>query len=348
MSASIVARDDAVRVLVAPDSFKGTMSARVVAEALAAGVRQAGGHPVVCPVADGGEGTLAVLEPSIGGKRVNVTATAPDSRRVPAWFLLSADGTTAVVETATASGLHLVDPGTVDSYAATSAGTGELLAAAAAAGATTILLGVGGSGCSDGGLGALGAIDDAGGLGAARVIVLCDVTTSYEDAARVYGPQKGADPDTVARLTDRLNETAARLPRDPRGIARTGAAGGLSGALWARHDADLVSGIDRVLEEVGFHRLLGDADLVLTGEGRLDAQTSEGKVVAGVVRWAGHAHVPVHAVVGRNDAPADLLSALGLAGATEAGTPDTLRDVAATLTRHATRTSPDPRTTSRK
>ncbi|MFC0221163.1 glycerate kinase [Nocardioides zeicaulis] len=335
-------------MLVAPDSFKGTMSAIVVAEALADGVRQAGGLPVVCPVADGGEGTLAVLEPVIGGTRVHITATAPDSRRVPAWFLLSADGSTAVVETATASGLHLVDPETVDAFAATSAGTGELLAAAAAAGAITILLGVGGSGCSDGGLGALAAIDDAGGLGDARVTVLCDVTTSYEEAARIYGPQKGADPTTVARLTDRLNNTAASLPRDPRGFAKTGAAGGLSGALWARHGADLVSGIDRVLEEVDFARLLADADLVLTGEGRLDAQTSEGKVVAGVVRWATRAHVPVHAVVGRNDAPADLLTTLGLASATEAGEPDTLRDSAATLTRHATRTSPDPRTTSRK
>lgn len=320
------------RVLVAPDSFKGTMSAPTVAEALAAGVRDAGGVPVLCPVADGGEGTLAVLEPVIGGARVAVTATAPDGRRVPAWFLLSADATTAVVETATASGLHLVDPETVDAYAATSAGTGELLVAAAAAGARRVLLGVGGSGCSDGGLGALEAIDAGGGLGEAEVTVLCDVATSYQDAGRVFGPQKGADPATVERLTARLHHTAEALPRDPRSERRTGAAGGLSGALWAVHGAELVSGIDAVLDVVGFdEHLASGVALVLTGEGRLDSQTGEGKAVSGVVRRA--AGTPVHALVGRNDVAPDHLALLGLAGATEAGDPAALRAAAAHLTR---------------
>jgi glycerate kinase len=319
------------RVLVAPDSFKGTMTARSVAEALANGVRDAGGIPLLCPVADGGEGTLTVLQDALGGTRVEVDATAPDGRSVPAWFLLSADGTTAVVETATASGLHLIHPNTVDAYTATSAGTGELLAAAAAAGATRILLGVGGSGCSDGGLGALAAIDAAGGLGNAHVHVLCDVTTAYHDAGRVFGPQKGADPDTVERLTARLHETAESFPRDPRTERRTGAAGGLSGALWAVHRADLVSGIDAVLDAVGYDALVAHADLVLTGEGRLDSQTGEGKVVSGVVRRA--AGAPVHAIVGRNDVAPTLITPLGLTSATEAGDPAALRAAAAHLTR---------------
>src|SRR5690606_10052557 len=205
----------------------------------------------LCPVADGGEGTLEALRTALGGKLHTYRVHAPDRTLVEASFLLSEDRRIAVVETAQASGLHLVDPGTVDAFAATSAGTGELLAHAAASGAEEILLGVGGSGFSDGGLGALDALAAAGGLGSVRVRVLCDVTTPYEAAAQVYGPPKGADPDTVRRLTTRLHAAARTFPRDPRGVARTGAAGGLAGALWAVHDARLVSGIEAVLETVG-------------------------------------------------------------------------------------------------
>lgn len=171
-------------ILVAPDSFKGTMSAAVVAEAVAAGVRNAGGNVDLCPVADGGEGTLEALRGAVGGHLVRRLATGPDGQRVEACYLLSRDGDSAVIETAAASGLHLVDPERVDAWAATSAGTGELLSAAASAGARHLLLGVGGSGCTDGGLGALSAIAEAGGLHGARLTVLCDVVTPYEEAAR--------------------------------------------------------------------------------------------------------------------------------------------------------------------
>src|SRR5690606_26444999 len=136
----------------------------------------------------------------------------------------------------------------------------------------------------------------AGGLGSVRVRVLCDVTTPYEAAAQVYGPQKGADPDTVRRLTTRLHAAARAFPRDPRGVARTGAAGGRAGTLWAVHDARLVSGIEAVLETVGLEALLASADAVVTGEGSLDAQTLEGKAVQGVSRLARRAGVPVYAV----------------------------------------------------
>lgn len=325
--------DPGPRVLVAPDSFKGTMSAAVVADALAAGVRDAGGETDVCPVADGGEGTLEALRASVPGTDVEHAVIAPDGSQVWAAYLLSEDGRTAVVETASASGLHLIDPDTVDAYAATSAGTGQLLTAAAASGVAEIVLGVGGSGFSDGGLGALAAIEAGGGLGRTRLVVLCDVVTTYQDAARVYGPQKGADPETVERLTERLDTVASSFPRDPRGVARTGAAGGLAGALWAGHDAELVSGIDEVLRRVGFEDRLTRADLVLTGEGRLDSQTAQGKVIDGVTRWARAAAVPVYAVVGQHRAEPAVLAGLGIAGVREAGTPEQLREAARDITR---------------
>ncbi len=329
-------------VVIAPDSFKGTLTAAEVAEAVAGGVRTAGGTARLCPVADGGEGTLEALRTALGGKLHTYRVHAPDRTLVEASFLLSEDRRIAVVETAQASGLHLVDPGTVDAFAATSAGTGELLAHAAASGAEEILLGGGGSGFSDGGLGALGALAAAGGLGSVRVRVLCDVTTPYEAAAQVYGPQKGADPDTVRRLTTRLHEAARTFPRDPRGVARTGAAGGLAGALWAVHDARLVSGIEAVLETVGLEALLASADAVVTGEGSLDAQTLEGKAVQGVSRLARRAGVPVYAVVGRDRGGPEVARALGLCAVHEAGSPESLHDVGHRLTVALSLESSDP------
>ncbi len=322
-------------ILVARDSFKGTMSAAVVAEAVAAGVRNAGGNVDLCPVADGGEGTLEALRGAVGGHLVRRLATGPDGQRVEACYLLSRDGDSAVIETAAASGLHLVDPERVDAWAATSAGTGELLSAAASAGARHLLLGVGGSGCTDGGLGALSAIAEAGGLHRARLTVLCDVVTPYEEAARVFGPQKGADENTVVRLTTRLHDTAAALPRDPCGHARTGAAGGLAGALWAAYDADLVSGIDTILGWHDVRRRLDQVDAVITGEGRIDAQSAQGKVVEGVARWSADAGVPVYAFVGRNRADQHTLSALGIVAVVEAGDPASLRAAGAVITQQA-------------
>src|SRR6202012_3939675 len=137
----------------------------------------------------------------------------------------------------------------------------------------TVYLGSGGSRTPAGGAGAVKAIDAAGGLRGARLVVLCDVRTPFEDAARVFGPQKGADPDAVKRLTARLHRQARALARDPRGIAMTGAAGGLSGALWATFGAELVSGAAFVLDAVEFDRRMLDARAVVTGEGKLDGQS---------------------------------------------------------------------------
>ena len=188
-----------------------------------------------------------------------------------------------------------------DAFAASTAGTGELIVAALAAGARTVQLGVGGSATTDGGAGALRAIDAAGGLGDARLVVLCDVRTPFEDAATVFGPQKGADPDTVRRLTRRLGELARRLPRDPRGREMTGAAGGLSGALWAAHDAQLVGGAAFVLDAVGFDARMRAARCVVTGEGRLDRQSLVGKLVSEIATRARQAGVPCHVVAGTRE-----------------------------------------------
>ena len=225
-------------VLVAPDSFKGTMSAVEVADALAAGVADAGFRAIRCPLADGGEGTVAVLRAALGGELRRVTVRGSLGHQVEATYLLTADRTVAAVDTATANGLTLIAPAERDAERASTYGTGQLLAAAVAAGARHVLLGVGGSATTDGGAGAVTALTEAGGLRGARLTVLCDVDTAYDDAARVFAPQKGADPAAVERLTSRLVRLAGTLPRNPLGVPRTGCAGGLSGGLWAAFGAD--------------------------------------------------------------------------------------------------------------
>jgi glycerate kinase len=195
-----------------------------------------------------------------------------------------------------------------------------LIVAAVAAGARAILVGLGGSATTDGGAGAIAAIAAGGGLGAARLELLCDVTTPFELAASVFGPQKGADPATVRRLTGRLDEQARALARDPRGVLMTGAAGGLAGGLWSEFDARLAPGAAYVLDRLGFDRLLGGAAAVVTGEGRLDEQTAAGKAAAVVVGRAVAAGVPAHAVVGGNALTPCAWRALGLSSVCEAGT----------------------------
>ncbi len=197
--------------------------------------------------------------------------------------------------------------------------------AAAAAGADTILLGVGGSATTDGGAGAIRAIERGGGLQGVRLVVLCDVRTTFADAARVFGPQKGAGPDEVRRLTARLNAQARRLPRDPRGEPMTGAAGGLSGGLWAAFGAELVSGAAFVLDAVGFDARMRAARAVITGEGKLDEQSLVGKVVSEVATRSRQAGVPCHAIVGTRELDAMGARVLDLERVLEATTLDELR-----------------------
>jgi glycerate 2-kinase len=307
--------------LVAPDSFKGTFSAREVAAAIASGLRAAGRDAVEFPVADGGEGTMDVLVGALGGELRTLTASDPLGRPVEASFALLPDGT-AVVETAQASGLGLVEERERDAWAASTRGTGELIVAAADAGAERVLVTVGGSATTDGGAGALEALEEAGVR--VELDVLVDVRTPFEQAARVFGPQKGADPPLVDRLERRLHDLASRLRRDPRGEPMTGAAGGLSGGLWAQHGARLVPGAAYVLDAIGFDAQMRAAAFVVAGEGRLDEQTLQGKIVGEVATRCRQGGVACHAVVGSNTLEPFQERVLDLASVTEATTLDEL------------------------
>lgn len=320
-------------VVVAPDSFKGTFSATEVAAALARGLRAGGQEVVELPLADGGEGTMDALLVALGGERRTEIVADPLGRPVGAAYGLLPDGS-AIVESAQATGLGRVPEADRDAWAASTHGTGELIIAAVRAGASRVLVAVGGTASTDGGEGAVAALEEAG--VEMELLVLCDVRTPWEDAPRVFGPQKGADPTTVARLERRLEELAARAPRNPTGVPMTGAGGGLAGGLWAFCGAELVPGAPFVVDAIGFDANLLKAALCVTGEGSLDDQTAAGKVVAEIATRCLAAGIPCHAVVGRN-----LLGpgALGLAGVVEAQTLEEIeaagRDLATAGGRHS-------------
>ena len=338
-----------MRVLIAPDKFKGSLTAAEAAEALAAGLRRAAPDVEVdcCPVADGGEGTVDAAV-AAGFGRVAVTVRGPTGAPVRAAFALR-DGT-AVIELAQASGLHLLPAGRPAPLTASSRGTGELVAAALDAGAGTIVLGIGGSAGTDGGAGlvaALGArlldrrghdLPDGGGalseidrlelgdldprLGDVTVVVASDVTNPLlgpRGAAAVYGPQKGAArPDVVAleaALTRWAEVVAAATGEDLAGSPGAGAAGGVGFAALAILGGTLRPGIDLVLDLLRFDERLALAQLVVTGEGSLDAQTLHGKGPAGVAGAAARAGRPVVAVAGRLQVADEELAGAGFGGA---------------------------------
>ena len=261
---------------------------------------------------------MDALVAALGGDLRTAVVSDPLGRPVEARFALLPDGGTAVVEMAEASGLSLVAEDKRDAWAATTRGTGELIAAAARAGARKVIVTVGGSATTDGGAGAVEALDAAG--VDVELEVVCDVQTPWERCPALYGPQKGADPETVKQLERRLDEVAGRAPRDPRGVPMTGCAGGLSGGLWAFREARLLAGAAYVLDAVGFDTRLQASAFVLTGEGRLDEQTLEGKVVAEVARRCREGSVPCHAVVGENSLAPDAVRRLALASVREAST----------------------------
>jgi glycerate kinase len=323
------------KALCAPDSFKGTLSAAQVAAALAEGVRRAGSEADALPLADGGEGTARALLAALSGKTRTARASDPLGREIEAEYALLADGR-AVVEVAAASGLTLVAEEERDAWAASSRGTGELIAAAVASGAPQVVVAAGGSATTDGGAGALEAVSEAGVEPA--LVVLCDVRIPFERAASVFAPQKGADEQTVRRLEERLDRFAQAAPRDPRGVPSTGAAGGLAGGLWAHLGAELVAGAPWLLDQLGFDRRLDEASLVLTGEGRLDPTSAAGKLVGEVAGRCRRAEVPCCAVVGELGLSAREAGELGLTGVREAGDAEAIAAAAAELA--STCTSP--------
>ena len=247
-------------------------------------------------LADGGEGLLDAL----GGANRTTTVTGPLGEPVAADWRLQRG--TAIIEMARASGLLLAGgPEGNDPMAATTAGTGELIDAALIAGAKRIIVGLGGSATTDGGLGALRAIKAPVRLRGIELLVACDVTTTFVDAAEVFGPQKGATAAQVRMLTGRLERLADQYVEqfgvDVRAIPGWGAAGGIAGML-AALGGQLVPGFDLVADELGLHDAVDGADLVITGEGHLDRQSFEGKVVGGVAGVAAEFGVRVGAVVG--------------------------------------------------
>lgn len=319
-----------MQFLIAPDSFKESLSALQVAQAIEAGLREvfpdAGYHKL--PMADGGEGTVQALVDATGGQLREAMVTGPTGRCIAARYGLAADKGLAVIEMAAASGLEGVPPAERDPRTATSYGTGELITDALDAGARRFVIGLGGSATNDGGAGMLQALGvrllDADGqdirrggsalarlqridvsgldprIAQCRIDVACDVTNPLlgpQGASAVFGPQKGATPAVVAELDSCLQRLAERLQRDlgqdVAGVPGTGAAGGMGAALLAVLGARLRPGSEVVADALDLDAAVREADLVFTGEGRTDGQTIHGKAPIGVARVAARHGVPV-------------------------------------------------------
>lgn len=285
-------------LLAAPDKFRGTASAAEIAAVMAAAAHEAGWGADVAPLSDGGEGLLRCF----GGPNRYSDVAGPLGEPVRAPWRL--DAARAVIEMAAASGLGLV-AGRNDPMAAHTRGTGQLVHAAIEAGAREIIVGVGGSASTDGGLAALEILrphTPLDGSRGPRVIVACDVHTTFVDAARFFAPQKGATEQLVDELTERLRRLAVRYAEefgvDVRALAGAGAAGGLAGGL-AALGAQLRPGFDLVADEIGLPRRIAAADLVLTGEGQLDDTSLQGKATSSLVARCAQLGVPAVIVAGR-------------------------------------------------
>ncbi len=325
-----------MRLVVAPDSFKGSASAKEVAQAIADGLKTAlpKAEFDLVPMADGGEGTVEALVAATNGKIITKRVTGPLGEPVDAFFGILGDEETAVIEMAAAAGLHLVPPEKRNPFITTTYGVGELIRAALDAGCKRIIVGIGGSATNDGGAGmaqALGAklMDEKGneiGFGGGElgkltkidisgldnrlketeILIACDVTnplTGPNGASAVYGPQKGATPEMVKLLDENLSHYAAIIRRnlgvDVESVPGAGAAGGLGAGLMAFCQAILKRGVELVIQAVGLDERVRSSDLVITGEGKLDFQTGFGKVPYGVAQVAKRYGKPVIAIAGQ-------------------------------------------------
>ena len=303
-----------MKIIVAPDSFKECLDAGKVASAIAEGIFSVSPDAEVrlIPLSDGGEGMTEILTESLGGELVPAKVTGPMGETVEARF--GRVGKTGILDVASACGLNLVPKERRNPLIATSKGVGELIVAAINSGCEELLIGLGGSATCDGGEGMMsvpGLMNIASG---AKIKVLCDVDNPFigiRGAARVFAPQKGADPQMVDELETRMEIQASRILSqtgiDVSMMPGAGAAGGLGGALHAYLGAELVPGIETVLDIVGFDKEIVDADLIITGEGASDLQTLSGKVPMGVLRRS--TGIPVILVSGRVKDRESLLAA---------------------------------------
>jgi glycerate 2-kinase len=338
-----------MKVIIAPDSFKESLSALEVANAIEKGFRDIfpEAEYVKIPMADGGEGTVQSLVDATGGRIVKTEVTGPLGDRVQAFFGMLGDGKTAVIEMAAASGLHLVPSEKRNPLVTTTRGTGELILAALDEGAEHIIIGIGGSATNDGGAGMIQALGgrlldrhrqeigpgggslseladiDLSGLDVrlkhVKIEVACDVDnplTGPKGASAVFGPQKGATPEMVATLDKNLQHYADVIERvlgkQVKDIPGAGAAGGLGAGLLAFLEAELKRGVEIVLETVKFHERIQDASLVITGEGRIDGQTIFGKTPIGVAKAAKRYNIPVIAIAGSVSDDSDVVLSHGI------------------------------------
>lgn len=327
------------RIVVASDSFKGSLTSPQVAEAVEMGILDVfpSCEVVRLNVADGGEGTMDALAEALGGRKVTVQVHDPLGRSVMAGYAILEDGLTAVVEMSAASGLTLLEPDERNPLETSTSGTGELVADALRRGCRKLLMGIGGSATNDAGMGMLSALGvrflDAGGnvlegvgrnmaevedidvtgllpeVFESEFIVACDVDSPFcgpLGAAYVFAPQKGADAQMVMSLDRGMSHLAEVMfrttGRDMVQVPGAGAAGGLGGAFLAFLDARLERGADMVLDALCFEDIIEGADLVITGEGRIDGQTMTGKTPYAVLKRASACGVPVIAVAGSADA----------------------------------------------
>ncbi len=339
------------KVIFVPDSFKGTLSSQEICQTMANAVREE--YPdcqtFSVPVADGGEGSVDCFLSAVGGEKIFLTVTGPYFEPAEAFYGLIDGGKTAVIEMAACAGLPLVEE-RKNPEKTTTYGVGELILKAAERGCRRIVVGLGGSCTNDGGTGAAAAIGvrfynragesfvpvggtlsevvriDASGrapaLDGVEIVTMCDIDNPLygeNGAACIFGPQKGADEAMIRRLDSGLRQLSSCIARDIgtdfSELAGGGAAGGMGAGMAAFFGSRLQMGIETVLDTVGFDRMLEGADAVFTGEGRLDAQSLRGKVVAGVARRAKQAGVPVIVVAGGLDEGAEASYELGVSAA---------------------------------
>ena len=338
-----------MKIVLAPDSFKESLSSIQVCEAMERGVRNVSGEfkVIKLPLADGGEGTVHTLVAATGGQIIEKRVTGPDGKRVNAHFGLLGDRTTAVIEMAQASGLPLLPPEKRNPLHTTTFGTGELIKAALDLDVENIIIGIGGSATNDCGTGMAQALGLSfyhqksvisnpmtGGLMGAveridttqldprilrvKITVACDVDNPLlgpRGASIVYAPQKGAGPDMVALLEKNMQHIINLIEkkyRSVRDVPGAGAAGGLGAGLMAFLNAELKSGINTVLDAVKFENQIADADIIFTGEGKIDEQSAMGKTIHGIVSRASKYNVPVIAIGGSVSERAETLFDKGL------------------------------------